>query len=392
MCLLIFFVGSFATFASAQQSKLDGRDGRPLALENFRPKSQLQVPSTELHGAKFPVIDIHTHPRLRFKHQEQLLDDFVGVMDQENVAISISLDGRWGELIDEHKNYLYKKHENRFAFFANVDWVGTGKRDDPATWDCHTPGFGHRMARRLKDSKHRGAIGLKIFKMLGLYYRNPDGSLMAIDDPRWDPIWEACGELQWPVIIHSADPVAFFEPVNETNERWEELSRHPDWSFAGPEFPSHKELLEARNRIIARHPNTTFIGAHVANYPENLAEVSHWLDEYPNLVVGISSRIAELGRQPYTSRKFFEKYADRILFGSDGPRPAARLQPQWRFLETRDENFPYAENPFPPQGLWNIHGIGLPDEILRKVYHENALRILPRLREKFEKCVDQMSE
>jgi len=179
------------------------------------------------------------------------------------------------------------------------------------------------------------------------------------------------------VLIHTADPVAFFEPIDAENERWEELSRHPDWSFHGEDFPSHDELLAARNRVIARHPGTVFIGAHVANYPEDLARVGEWLDAYPNLYVEIAARIAELGRQPYTAERFFRRYADRILFGTDGPRSHGRLVPHWRFLETRDEYFRYADEPFPPQGLWNIYGLGLPDDVLRKVYHENAARLIP---------------
>lgn len=390
--LLLLAVLGGSIHADAQESDrpldgrdgrpLDGRDGRPLALSNFRPQPQLVAPSTDVVRAKFPVIDVHVHPRLRFKHVPELLDQFVTVMDQQNVAVCVSLDGRLGDQLAEHQQYL-SKYKDRFAVFANIDWQGDGQRDDPASWACHRPGFGRRMADALADAKSRGAVGLKVFKMLGLYYKNPDGSLIAIDDPRWDPIWQACGELGLPVIIHSADPVAFFDPVDERNERWEELSRHPNWSFADSKFPRHDELLAARNRVIARHSNTTFIGAHVANYPENLPEVARWLDAYPNLVVEISSRIAELGRQPRAARQFFVDYQDRIMFGSDGPRPAARLRPQWRFLETDDEYFPYAENPFPPQGLWNIYGIHLPDQVLRKVYHENALRVIPGLGEKF---------
>lgn len=383
--LLISVLGG-SDRANAQEASppLDGRDGRPLALPNFRPQPQLVTPTTDVAQAKFPVIDVHVHPRLRFKHVPERLDQFIAVMDEQNVAVSVSLDGRLGDQLAEHQRYL-SKYEDRFAVFANIDWQGDGQRDDPASWACHRPGFGRRMADALADAKSRGAVGLKVFKMLGLHYKNPDGSLIAIDDPRWDPIWQACGELGLPVIIHSADPVAFFDPVDERNERWEELSRHPNWSFADAKFPRHDELLAARNRVIVRHPNTTFIGAHVANYPENLAEVSRWLDAYPNLVVEISSRIAELGRQPRAAREFFIEYQDRIMFGSDGPRPAARLRPQWRFLETDDEYFPYAENPFPPQGLWNIYGIHLPDQVLRKIYHENALRVIPGLGEKFAK-------
>lgn len=360
---------------------------RQLLLKDFRPKSQLATPRTPIERPSFPVVDVHTHPRLRFRHDPARLEEFIAIMDAHRVALCVSLDGRLGDDLEEHLAYL-QPHADRFLVFSNVDWIGDGDPDDPATWDCHRPGFARRTAQHLAEAKARGVVGLKVFKRLGLGYRNPDGSLVAIDDPRWDPIWAACGELGLPVIIHSADPVAFFEPVDETNERWEELSRHPDWSFHGVDptgrpWPTHDELLAARNRVIERHPETRFIGAHMANHPEDLAQVADWLERYPNLVVEISSRIAELGRQPYTSREFFLKWSDRILFGTDGPRPAARLAPQWRFFETRDEYFPYAENPFPPQGLWRIHGIDLPDEVLRKLYHRNAARVIPGVAEKF---------
>jgi len=306
-------------------------------------------------------------------------------MDSQNIAVCVSLDGQLGEALEEHKEYLWTKYRDRFVIFANIDWQGMGERDDPATWDCHRADFGRRMAIALADAKRRGAAGLKIFKMLGLRYRNPDGSLMAIDDPRWDPIWEACGKLQMPVLIHTADPVAFFQPVDRFNERWEELRRHPNWSYFGDKYPSHDELLAARNRVIERHPQTIFIGAHMANYPENLAEVGQWLEKYPNLHVDITARIAELGRQPFTARKFFLEYQDRILFGTDGPREPGRLLPHWRMLETRDEYFSYAEDQYPPQGLWNIYGLGLPDEVLRKIYSENAAKFIPGVRERIEK-------
>lgn len=362
---------------------LDGVEGRPLAVNRFRPQSQLVLPGQQtLARAKFPVVDVHVHGRFKTRHIPEVLDEYVRVMDRHNIAISVSLDGGLGDALEEHKRYLWSKYRERFVVFANIDWQGDGQQDDPASWDCHRPDFGRRMAAALADAKKRGASGLKIFKRLGLKYRNPDGTLIAVDDARWDPIWKACGELGFPVLIHTADPGAFFQPIDATNERWEELSRHPEWSFAGDEFPRRAELLAARNRVIARHPDTTFIGAHVANYPENLAEVGKWLDQYPNLVVEIAARIAELGRQPYTAREFFLTYQDRILFGTDGPRQAGRLRPHWRFLETRDEYFTYAEQEYPPQGLWNIYGIGLPDEVLRKVYCTNASRLIPGVSER----------
>lgn len=372
--------------APSPAAPLDGRDGRELLLRNFRPRPALQVPQNPRDKAKFPVIDLHTHFRIRFRHEPESLKQFLAVMDRNQIAICVSLDGQLADDFDEHAEYLADSGAaERFAIFANLNWIGAGKADEPATWDCNRPDFGRRMAMALADAKQRGACGLKLFKQFGLEYRNADGSLIKIDDPRFDPIWQACGELGLPVLIHTADPDAFFQPIDETNERWEELSRHPDWSFYGEKFPSKQELLKARNRVIARHPKTIFVGAHVANSSENLAAVGEWLDRYPNLHVDFASRIGELGRQPYTARTFFLKYQDRILFSTDGPWPETRLRLYWRFLETFDEYFPYSEKEFPPQGLWNIHGIGLPDEVLKKVYHENALRILPGLRAKFEK-------
>ena len=361
---------------------LDGRQGRNLALDRFRPRSMLKVAEHPLTRAKFSAVDVHTHFRHRLKHSPELLDAFVKTMDEHHIALCVSLDGQLDGELDVHANYLWTKYRDRFVIFANIDWRGDGDPLDPATWDCHHPDFARRTADKLADAKAKGVSGLKLFKQFGLGYRNPGGSLMRIDEPRWDPIWEACGRLGLTVIIHTADPAAFFLPIDETNERWEELHRHPDWSFHGKRFPARQELLAARNRVIARHSKTTFIGAHVANNPEDLATVALWLDRYSNLYVEIASRIGELGRQPYTAREFFIKYADRVMFGTDGPWPETRLKLYWRFLETYDENFPYSEKPFPPQGFWNIHGIGLPDDVLRKVYYENAARVIPGVKEK----------
>ena len=363
----------------------DGRDGRDLLLRLFLPRATLKAPATRIAGARFHVVDIHTHFRYRLRHSPEQLDAFVQLMDRNNIAVCVSLDGRLGADLEEHKDYLLDRYPDRFLIFANIDWRGDGDPDDPTTWDCQRADFGHRMARALDDAKRRGAVGLKVFKQFGLGYRNPDGSLLKIDDSRWDPIWKACGKLQMPVLIHTADPAAFFDPIDETNERWEELHRHPEWSFPADKFPPRDALLAARNRVIARHPKTVFIGAHMANNPEDLHAVASWLDRYPNLMVEFASRIGELGRQPYSARKFFLKYRDRILFGTDGPWPETRIKYYWRFLETFDENFPYSEKPFPPQGFWNIYGLGLPDDVLRKVYYENAKKLLPGLKEKIER-------
>lgn len=383
--ILTLAVCSLAASAASAAEPLDGREGRDLSVSNFRPRPTLKVPATNLAQAKFPVVDVHTHFRVRTHGSKDALDDFVRVMDRNQIALCVSLDGGLGDKLDEHAKYLWTNYPDRFAIFANLDWQGDGKADDPATWDCQRPDFGRRMALALADAKKRGASGLKIFKQFGLGYKNPDGSLIAIDDARWDPIWKACGELGLPILIHVADPVAFFQPIDETNERWEELHRHPDWSFYGENFPKHDQLLAAFLRIVERHPKTIFIGAHVANNPEDLQKVGEWLDKYPNLYVEFASRISELGRQPYSARKFLIKYSDRVLFGTDGPWPETRVRLYWRFLETFDENFPYSEKDPPPQGLWNIHGVGLPDDVLQKIYRDNALRLIPRLNERYQR-------
>jgi predicted TIM-barrel fold metal-dependent hydrolase len=209
---------------------------------------------------------------------------------------------------------------------------------------------------------------------------------VKIDDPHFDSMWEACAGFKMPVAIHISDPEAFFLPIDRFNERFEELNNHPDWSFCDHDFPSFQELIEARNRMFARHPKTTFIALHVGHNAENLASVSECLDRFPNMHVELAARIGELGRQPRTARKFFEKYQDRIMFGTDAvpngkETPQQILSPKlyeiyYRFLETEDEYFDYAPAPKPPQGRWQIYGLGLPEGILRKVYHENAERVL----------------
>jgi predicted TIM-barrel fold metal-dependent hydrolase len=388
LCLPALALLAAAGGLFAEEPPLDGRQGRPLALEQFRPQSMLRVPEHPRLRARHPVVDVHVHPTIRLHDQPEALEQFVRLLDAQNIAVCASLDGGLGERFREHAEFLWTKHRDRFVIFANVDWRGAGRPDDPASWDCHRPDFARRMAEELADAKAQGASGLKIFKEFGLTLRNPDGSLVTIDDPRWDPIWAACGELRLPVLIHTADPLAFFRPVDATNERWEELRRHPDWSFVGPQFPSHQELLAALLRVVARHPKTVFVAAHLANSGEDLERLSGWLDGHPNLYVDLAARIAELGRQPVTARKFLIRHADRVLFGSDGPRDPQRMRLHWRFLETADEYFPYAENPFPPQGFWRIYGVELPDEVLHKVYHENAARLIPGVRERLSTLGD----
>ncbi|RLC73886.1 MAG: amidohydrolase [Chloroflexi bacterium] len=268
----------------------------------------------------------------------------------------------------------------RMAYFTTPDFGDT------------IPGFGERMAEELERKVEAGARGLKIFKELGLRHKDASGNLIPVSDPRLDPLWAKAGELDVPVLIHTADPVAFFQPLNEANERWEELQRHPDWHFGGPEFFDHDTLLAQRNRIIERHPETVFIGAHLGNYPEDLAYVDVCLDHYPNFYVDTSARISEIGRHPAEQvRAFFLKHQERVLFGTDlvlgwGVFEDCRnrvfseklgfYDAHWRFFETNERQI---DHPFPIQGRWKVSGIGLPDDVLGKLYFRNAQRLIPGL-------------
>lgn len=367
-----------AALRTGPSAETRGGRVRRLYLDEFRPRSELRAAQHIVRQARFPCVNVHTHPG---GLSDEQIDEMVRVMDAANIAVSVSLDGRTGARLSEHLHRLTARHPNRFVVFVRMDYVGDGDPARPETWDVNRPGFGQRMADRLTDAVKRGAVGLKLLKDLGLYLRDAEGRLIRPDDPRFDPVWQRAGELKVPVLWHCGDPVAFFRPIDRFNERWEELYRHPEWSFYGKDFPKHQELIEARNRVIARHPKTTFICAHMADIPEDLTRLGQYLDRYPNMYVELAARVAELGRQPYTAREFFLKYADRILFGTDGVPPMSELIPHWRFLETFDEYFPYEDNPFPPQGFWNIYGIGLPDDVLRKVYYENAARLIPKVGE-----------
>jgi len=360
-----------------------------LTLEEFQPKSMLVVAEHPVQRARYPVIDVHTHVSSVFGRQMshdpkdsmaaafKQLDEIVGWMDQLNIQTLNNLTGGYGEALKRNVSDLQEGYKGRFLNCVVPAFEKFQESNYPA-W----------QAEELQRAKAAGASGLKILKTLGLYLREngKEGPLVKIDDPRFDPMWEAAGKLNLPVFIHTSDPDAFFTPTDRFNERWEELGNHPDWSFYGKDFPPKSDLLARRNRVIERHPKTTFVGLHVANHPENLDEVSSWLDKFPNLHVETGARIGELGRQPRRARKFFEDYQDRIMFGTDATPngtevPQQDLKPAmfhayFRFLETLDEYFDYAPSPTPPQGRWKIYGIGLTDQILKKVYHNNAARLL----------------
>jgi predicted TIM-barrel fold metal-dependent hydrolase len=330
-------------------------DIRQLKLKDWQPKSMLQVKETAVEKPAFPAIDAHNHLG---GGKQFLTAERVGKYLEEMNAAGVRT------VLKETLAALDEAHPDRFLTFALINFAGI---DDE--------GWTDREVKRLEESFAAGAKGLKFHKTLGLSIRYKDGRLVPVDDPKLAPIFEVCGKHQRPVMIHTADPAAFFTPLDKFNERWHELNEHPGWLFFGDKFPKREELLTQFINVVARHPKTTFIGAHFGNNVEDLATVGKWLDEHPNLFVDIDARISELGRQPYTARKFFLKYQDRIMFGTDTTPRREAFRIYYRFLETDDEYFDCRDSHH-LQGFWMIYGIYLPQEVLEKVYFKNAERVL----------------
>jgi predicted TIM-barrel fold metal-dependent hydrolase len=340
-------------------------DIRQLKLRDWEPRSMLVTKTTLVETPRFPVVDIHNHlgggkDFLTSRRVERYLSE----MDAAGVRTVVNLDGGWDKQLEETIAALDQAHPGRFLTFALVNFDGI---DDD--------GWTDREVRRLEESFHAGARGLKIDKRLGLIWRYKNGKVMPVDDPKLDRIWETCGRHKRPVVIHVSDPSAFFTPLDRFNERWHELNEHPNWLFFDDRFPRQEETLDQLHRVIARHPETTFVNTHFGNHAEDLASVADKLDRYPNMYVDIDARISELGRQPYTARRFFLKYQDRILFGTDTPPNRDAFRIYYRFLETDDEYFDCAASHH-RQGFWMIYGLFLPDEVLEKIYFKNAQRVL----------------
>ncbi len=338
---------------------------------DYIPHSKLIVKETMIRKPRYPVIDVHNHLGGEFGKGwiDRPIDELLAAMDEAGVEKVVDLDGGWGEpILQAHLDKLKSAAPERFQVFAGVNW---------SAWAEKGENFPHYAVERLKAQAGWGAQGLKIWKPFGLTVKDETSQRVAVDDPRLDVLWEIAGELHLPVLIHVADPVAFFDPLDNHNERWEELHAHPDWHFPSPPFPPFIQIVEELANLVRRHPETTFIGAHVGCYSENLAWVGRLLDQCPNFYVDIAARISELGRQPYTARRFFIKYADRILFGTDMGMEIAYYRIFYRFLETDDEYFNYtADSDTPCQGRWFIYGLDLPDDVLEKVYRKNAAKIL----------------
>jgi predicted TIM-barrel fold metal-dependent hydrolase len=343
-----------------------------LRLRDYRPVPCLSAPSHSVERACSPVIDAHTHlgrwltgGTWAVSSTARLAD----LMDSCNIAAMVNMDGRWGGELEANLDRYDRWYPGRFATFCHVDWTALADGE---------PG---RLAASLADSVARGARGLKVWKDLGLHVRDRQDRLVLPDDPRLSPLWEQAAELAVPVAIHTADPVAFFEPVDERNERLEELLDHPQWSFADPRFPRFSQLMGSLEALVADHPRTSFIGLHAGCNAEDIAWIDRMLATYPNFTIDIAARIAELGRQPRRTRALIMRHPDRVLFATDLiPPERDTYEIYFRFLETDDEYFRYSPEDPPPTGRWSISALNLPAEVLRLVYSENARTLIPGLR------------
>lgn len=347
--LLIAFTGGLSLF------------GQEMGFEEYNPESTLVVPEHPVKRAKFPFVDVHSH---QFRMPSQDLSELVRAMDTLNLAVMVNLSGGSGENLKAAVANVEANYPNRFLVFANVDFDGVG-----------SPGWGQKAAAQLGKDVKNGASGLKIYKSLGLRHRDIDGNRIAVDDPRLDPIWAKCGELGIPVLIHSADPKSFWDPMDANNERWLELKTRPRRKRSATDPAPWQQIIDEQHRMFRKHPKTNFINAHMGWYANNLGRLSELLDEMPNMNVGIGAIIAELGRQPRMAKAFFIKYQDRILFGKDAWNPS-EFPTYFRVLETDDEYFPYYKK---YHAFWAMYGLDLPDTVLKKVYYKNAMRLLPKI-------------
>lgn len=333
-----------------------------MSFEDYEPRSTLVVKQTRLTRAKYPFVDVHSHWWQAGEMSEAELADLVREMDAMNMAVLVNLSGGSGERLKAAIDRMNAYAPGRFVQFANIDFDGFGE-----------PGWTERTVAQLREDVQHGAQGLKIFKNLGMYVTDPDGHRVPTDDPRLDPIWALCGELGIPVLIHTGDPAPFWEPHDRFNERWLELKERP--RRKRPPEPSWEQIMAEHWNVIRKHPGTRFISAHLSWLGNDLGRLGTLLDELPNMYTELGAVLAELGRQPRTARAFLIRYQDRVLMGKDAYEPS-EYHVYFRTLETDDEYFDYYRR---RHAFWKLYGLDLPDEVLRKIYYENALRIIPGL-------------
>jgi predicted TIM-barrel fold metal-dependent hydrolase len=333
-----------------------------IAFDEYDPHSTLRVPEQKPTRAKFPFISVHEHPRIDMPAEQ--VDALVRRMDALNMRLAVNLSGRQGHVLAQGVRGYNERHPGRFVVFANVDFRG-----------IDAPDWGARAAAQLeRDVKEGGAKGLKIFKNLGMEVKDARGQRVAVDDPRVDPVWRKAGELGIPVLIHTGEPPAFFQPVDRSNERLLELTQFPDRARPPDRYPTFEQLMTEQHNMFRKHPRTKFINAHLGWLGADLGRLGALMDSLPNMYTELGAVLYELGRQPRFARQFFIKYQDRILMGKDITEDPAEYHVYFRVLETADEYFDYYRK---RHAFWKMYGLELPDEVLKKVYYKNALRVIP---------------
>lgn len=357
MLSLLFFAISFSG-----KSQNDSKEDLHLDWEAYDPPSTLVVPEHIVKKAKFPFIDVHNH---QFNMPDQNLTELVEEMDKLNMAVMVNLSGR-GRGSEKHLTEsienVKKTAPNRFIVFTNIDISA-----------INNSGWTEETVRQIENDVKLGANGLKIYKSQTMAVI--DGKRISIDDPRIDPVWAKCGELGIPVLIHAADPKPFWQPHDEQNERWLELKVRPGRKRSDTDPASWEQIINEQHHIFEKHPDTKFINAHLGWYGNDLAKLGELMDKYPNMYTEIGAVIAELGRQPRMAKEFLTAYQDRVMFGKDSWNPE-EYYTYFRVLETADEYFPYYKR---YHAFWRMYGLDLDDEVLKKLYYKNALKVIPNI-------------
>ena len=331
-----------------------------MQVGEYDPRSTLKVPEHPRTRSKFPFIDVHGHQQTLNAEQAAKL---VGEMDQLNMGLMVNLSGGTGDGLVARLAALKGRYPTRFVLFASMNLR-----------EVNRPDFGPWAAAQLeRDVKVSGAQGLKVFKELGMDTRDANGNRIPLDDARFDPVWAKAGELGVPVLIHTAEPAEFFEPLDKHNERWLELVLNPRRARPPDRYPPFDSLMAEQHRVFRKHAKTTFINAHLGWYGQDLGHLGALMDSLPNMMTELGAVIYEIGRQPRAGRAFFIKYQDRILMGKDSYNQQ-EYHTYFRIFETADEYFPYYRN---YHAFWRMYGMDLPDEVLKKVYYKNAIRVIP---------------
>jgi predicted TIM-barrel fold metal-dependent hydrolase len=352
--LILIFLGITILLIGRIQYKLNVMD-----VEEYDPISTLKVPEHPLTHAKFPFIDVHNHQWIM---PIQDLDKLVVEMDSLNMGVMVNLSGFRGKVLEWSLDNVSKNHPNRFVVFLNINFENL---DDK--------GWPEETLAMMDEAVKQGVKGLKVYKGLGLTDKDNEGNRIAVDDPRLDPIWAKCGELGIPVLIHSGEPNSFWNPKDKHNERWLELKKHPDRYRDPKKIPPFEQIMGEQHNVFKKHPNTKFINAHLGWFGNDLERLGKLFDEMPNVYTELGAVLAELGRQPKAARAFMIKYQDRVMFGKDTYKKE-EYYTYFRVLETGDEYFDYYRK---YHAHWKLYGLELPDSVLKKVYYENALKVIP---------------